>query len=124
MPTPTPLTAQINGLGNALSASIRPGKPCLPGGEVGVGDARLHLGEVGAGAKAAPGAGQQDDRDLWVLGGGQQRLGGGVVERFVEGVERLGPVQREGAYPVVVVDLQRHGCSLTATMPARVQPLL
>lgn len=31
IPTPTPFTAQISGLGNALSALMSPMKPCLPG---------------------------------------------------------------------------------------------
>ena len=117
MPTPTPFTAQISGLGKLLSASISPRNPYLPGFEVGVGDHGLHLGEVGAGAEAAAGARQQHHRDLWVVGGGQQRFGGGVVEGFVESVERLGPIQRQRAHRVVVLRV----CSTAASLP---RPLL
>ena len=41
-----------------------------------------------------------------------QCLGGGLVERLVERVERVGPVQGERADPVLVVDLEYHGCLL------------
>ncbi|BCO35836.1 hypothetical protein MHEC_22690 [Mycobacterium heckeshornense] len=88
---------------------MSPVKPYLPGGEIRIGHPGLHLTKVGAGAEGSPSAGQQHHRDPRILGRGQQGLGGGVVEGLVEGVERLGPVQGKGAYPVLVVDVQYHG---------------
>ena len=124
MPTPTPFTAQISGLGNALSASIRPRKPYFPGVKSGsVMRACISARSVPA-LKPRPVPVSSTTATSGIVGGGQQRLGGGVVEGFVEGVERLGPVQREGAHPVVVVDLQRHGCSLTSRDAGRPHPLL
>ena len=81
----------------------------LAGHEVRVGRAGVHLQQVGAGAEAAAVAGQQHHRDGRVVGRREQRLGGRVVERLVEGVERLGPVEGERADPVAVGDLERHG---------------
>ena len=77
----------------------------LPGHEVRVGGALVHLQQVGAGAERPAVAGQQHHRDPGVLGGREQRLGGGVVERLVEGVEGVGAVEGDGADPMVVRDL-------------------
>src|SRR5271155_5208571 len=74
-----------------------------------IADARLHLFEVVTGAESASGPGQQHDGDFGVVGGADQCFGGGFVQRLVERVERLGPVQGERAHPMVVVDLEYHG---------------
>ena len=47
-----------------------------------------------------------------VVGRVEQRVGSGVVQLLVEGVERLGPVEGERPDPVAVVDLQRHGSNI------------
>jgi hypothetical protein len=60
------------------------------------------------------GAGEQHHRDVGIVGGIAQRHRCGVVELLVEGVEGFGPVQNQGADPVVVADLQGHGCNVSA----------
>ena len=72
------------------------------GGEPGVGDPGLHLGEVLPGAEGAACPGDHHNGHLRVGGGVGQGVGGGVIERLIEGVERLGAVEGEGANPVVV----------------------
>ena len=93
MPTPSPLTAQISGFGKSVSASIIDVKwlPWL--GECRIGDPRLHLVEVVAGAERPSAAGQQHHRDVGIVGGLPQRDRRRLVERFVEGVEHIGPVR-------------------------------
>jgi hypothetical protein len=86
----------------------QPGESVCAGGEVRIGDAGLHFGEVLSGAERPARAGDRDDGNLRIVGGGVQRFGGGVVQRLVEGVEGLRPVEGEGADPVVVGDEQRH----------------
>ena len=78
------------------------------GDEVGVGSALMHFEQVGAGAETAAASGEHHDGDRRVVRGIQEGVGRRVVERFVESVKSLGPVQGDGADPVGVTDLQRH----------------
>ena len=73
------------------------GKVALGGKGIGIGDARLHLIEVVARAERAPGAGEQHHRHRGIRGGRPQRDCHRAVQRFVECVENLGPVEGERA---------------------------
>ncbi len=69
-------------------------------------------GEIGAGAEAAACAGHDDGADIVVLVGGVERVDHFLLHRAVEGVELVGPVQRDGENLIVdlVLDgLIRHG---------------
>ena len=55
-----------------------------------------HLEKVGAGAEGPPRSGEHHHRHRMVIRGGEQRIGRGVIERFIERVERLDTV--EGQY--------------------------
>ena len=100
MPSPIPLTAHTSGLGKAIERVEQPEEAVRARHEVRVGRPPVHLEQVGAGAERPPVPGEQHDGDRGVVGGGEQRLGGGVVERLVEGVEGLGAVEGERAHPL------------------------
>src|SRR5262249_26294706 len=89
-----------------------PEEAVLAGVLAGLGDVLLHLDEVRARAERSTGAGDHGDRDLWVLGGGQQCPRRRVIQRLAERVKGLRPVQRQRAYAVVVGDIQ-HRCDLS-----------
>ena len=68
-----------------------PGKPCLPGTKSGSVDAGGHLEQVGAGAEGPPVAGEHARRRRRSSAAASISASvDGVVERLVEGVERLG----------------------------------
>jgi hypothetical protein len=56
-----------------------------------------HLAQVLAGAEGAPRTGEHDHADCVVGPGGVERGARGPVQRRVEGVERLGPVEGQQA---------------------------
>jgi hypothetical protein len=53
-------------------------------------------------------AGQQYDRHLGIVCRGPDRVRGRLVERLVEGIERLRAVEGERPHPVLVIDLEGH----------------
>ena len=78
---------------------------------VGVGRACGHLGDVGARGERPSRPGDHDDGDVGRRGGLDERLGRGVVEGFVERVQRVRTVQRDDPDPTVVLDAQHDGLS-------------
>jgi hypothetical protein len=81
MPTAGPLTAAITGFKHLKMRSVE---------GVGAG------GKIGAGAKPAARAGDDDRSDIVVLVGLVERVDQLLLHRAVEGIELVGPVQRDG----------------------------
>ena len=115
MPRPTPLTATPAASGTRPGRR-EPGEPVPPALEVGsVAIVCISSRSVPA-LKPRPLPVMQHDGHVRVLGRLEQRVGGGVVQRLVEGVERLGPVEGQRAHPVGVV---RSGVSWPEASVAR-----
>ena len=96
--------------------STKAGKPERSGRAARVvGDRLGHLEQVGAGAERLAGTGEHDRADRVVGGRGAQGVGRRVIERLVERVRAIGPIEGDEAGAVVVVDLQ-HGRQPTASI--------
>ena len=65
---------------------------------------RGHLAEILPGAECGPAPGEDHRPDRVVLERARERAGDGVVHRGVEGVPRLGPVERDQPHAVSVLD--------------------
>ena len=127
MPTAGPFIAAITGFRHLKMRSVTrppPSRTCVAVVDRAVGQP-LHRpaprvavervgagGEVGAGAEAAAGAGDDDGAHIVVLVGRVEGVDQLLLHRAVEGVELVGPVQRDGEDLIVdlVLDgLIRHG---------------
>ena len=64
-----------------------------------------HLGEVGTRRERLTGAGNHDHRNSVVGACGDERIGGSVVQGFVEGVACFGAIECEHSHTAVVGDV-------------------
>ncbi|CAB4986931.1 unannotated protein [freshwater metagenome] len=77
------------------------------------GVAHRHFNNIGSGRERTPGSRDDDNSNSVVIGCIEKGIGGRVIERFVERIERVGSVERDGPNAIDVGNFE-HDVPLSA----------